>query len=79
MSAGENRVHSSNCKRKKRKERNTTDHLSPRRLLAAPACSGQFPMIHHEPRPHKFYWILIDTATLDHTMGFRVLHVRGGW
>lgn len=87
VSAGENTVHSCNSwetvKKKKtggkKKKRNTTDHLSPRCLLAAPACSGQFPMIHHEPRPHTFYWILIDTATLDHTMGFRVLHVRGGW
>lgn len=51
-------------------KKNNMDHLFPRCLLAAPACSSQFPIIQHEPCPHKFYWILTVTATLDHTMGF---------
>lgn len=53
-----------------KKKRTNMDHLFPRCLLAAPACSSQFPIIQHEPCPHKFYWILTVTATLDHTMGF---------
>lgn len=52
------------------KKTNNMDHLFPRCLLAVPACSSQFPIIQHEPCPHKFYWILTVTATLDHTMGF---------
>lgn len=51
-------------------KKNNMDHLFPRCLLAAPASSSQFPIIQHEPCPHKFYWILTVTATLDHTMGF---------